>query len=135
MPHRLVLLVGATLLVAPPFAPLARAQSRPAPSVDPAAVAAGPRPVPGPVYESAAFSRAVTRGTRTRTGLPGPGYWVQHPRYTIRTALDVARSRVSGRETVVYVNHAPDSLPTIAVYLRQNVFAPGNPRRESAPPG
>ena len=133
MPNHLLPLVAATLCVAPPVVPLARAQTQPAPSVAPAATAAGSRPLPGPVYESAGFSRAVARGTRTRTGVPGPRYWVQHPRYTIRVALDVVRSRVSGRETVVYVNRSPDSLQTIAVYLRQNVFAAGSPRRESAP--
>jgi len=42
----------------------AAGQTRAAPPVDPAT---GPRPVPGPVYESAAFSRAVARGTVRRT--------------------------------------------------------------------
>ena len=65
MSHRLALWVAAALLAAPPLAPLARAQTRPAPSVDPRATAAGPRPIPGPVYESAGFSRAVARGTRS----------------------------------------------------------------------
>ena len=111
----------------------AGAQSRPQPALDPAATAAGPRPIPGPVYETAAFSRAVTRGTRTRTGVPGPRYWVQHPRYAIRAILDAAHDRLSGEETVVYVNHSPDSLPVLAVCLRQNVFAAGVPRRQAVP--
>ncbi|MDE3153037.1 MAG: M1 family metallopeptidase, partial [Gemmatimonadota bacterium] len=109
------------------------AQTRAAPALDPGATAAAPCPVPGPVFESAAFTRAVERGTRTRTGEPGPNYWVQHPRYAIDATLDPARHRVSGHETVVYVNHSPDSLTTIPVYLRQNVFAPGSPRRQAAP--
>jgi Peptidase family M1 domain len=116
-------------------APLARAsaQTRAAPVVDPTATAAGPRPIPGPVYEPAAFSRAVARGTRTRTGAPGPGNWVQHPRYAIQAALDVVRNRLEGRETVVYRNYSPDSLRQIAVHLRQNVFALGSPRLDPAP--
>ncbi len=113
-------------------APL-HAQTRPAPSVDPTATAAGARPIPGPVYETARFTRAVERGTRARTGEPGARYWVQHPRYDIAVSLDPASSRVAGHETVVYVNRAPDTLRTMYVYLRQNVFAEGVPRRQSVP--
>lgn len=121
-------------LVGAAFVPsIAIAQTRPAPSVDPAATAAGARPIPGPVYETARFTRAVARGTRTRTGRPGSRYWVQHPRYDIDVSLDPAHDRVTGRETVVYVNHAPDTLRTMYVYLRQNVFAEGVPRRQSVP--
>jgi len=107
----------------------AAGQTRAAPPVDPT----GPRPIPSPVYESAAFSRAFARGTRTRSGVPGPAYWVQHPRYAITATLDPARARLDGRETVAYRNHSPDSLRQIAVYLRQNVFAAGSPRRDPAP--
>jgi Peptidase family M1 domain len=114
-------------------APGAGAQSRAAPVLDPSGTAAGPRPIPGPVFESAPFTRAVARGTRTRTGLPGPNYWVQHPRYSIDVTLDVARDRVTGRETVVYVNRSPDSLAIIPVYLRQNAFARGVPRNQAVP--
>ena len=88
--------------------------------------------MPGPVYEIPGFTRAVDRGTRTRTGAPGAGYWVQHARYTIEGRLDVATNRVSGHERVIYLNNSPDTLRRIAVYLRQNVFAAGSPRREEA---
>jgi hypothetical protein len=125
------LLVAAVLGAAPLVA--AGAQTRPAPTVDPAATATGARPIPGPVYESPAFSRAVARGTRTRSGVPGPGNWVQHPRYAIQATLDVQRNRLEGRETVVYPNHAPDTLRQVAVHLRQNVFAAGSPRRDPVP--
>lgn len=123
-------------LIALPLLLLAQvgaAQTRAAPTLDPVATAAGPRPLPGPVYESPGFTRAVARGTRTRTGDPGPRYWVQHPRYTIEASLDLKHNRLSGRESVVYRNNAPDTLSRVAVYLRQNVFASGNPRRDPAP--
>ncbi|MGD8276532.1 MAG: M1 family metallopeptidase [Gemmatimonadota bacterium] len=110
-----------------------QAQTRPNPAIDPAATRAGSRPVPGPVYESPGFSRAVERGTRTRTGVPGPGNWVQHARYSIDVALDPARERVEGREVITYLNRSPDSLRTLMVHLRQNVFAEGTPRRQAAP--
>ena len=127
------LVVAASLLATAVFTQDAPAQTRVAPAVDPAATVAGPRPIPGPVYESAPFSRAVARGTRTRAGSPGPRYWVQHARYTIDATLDAARNRLEGEETVVYLNHSPDSLRQLAVHLRQNVFASGSPRREQVP--
>ena len=109
------------------------AQSRPSPVVDPAATVRSGRPLPGPVFESAAFSRAVARGTRTRTGEPGASNWVQHARYHIDAALDPAAARLTGSESVVYLNRSPDTLRAFAVYLRQNVFAPGSPRRGRLP--
>lgn len=112
---------------------LAAAQTRAAVPLDPAGTDAGPRPVPGPVYEIPGFTRAVARGTRTRTGAPGPNYWVQHARYTIEVTLDTSTSRVTGHERVVYRNNSPDTLRRLAVHLRQNVFAAGNPRRQPAP--
>ncbi|HEX6965209.1 MAG TPA: M1 family metallopeptidase [Gemmatimonadaceae bacterium] len=109
------------------------AQSRPSPTLAPDSTARGGRPIPGPVYEIPGFTRAVERGTRTRTGKPGPDYWVQHARYSIDTRLDPSTNRVTGRETVTYLNNSPDTLHRLAVYLRQNVFKAGNPRRQPAP--
>jgi len=128
-PARSLLVLVAGVLSAAPVA----GQSVAAPVVDPAATVAGGRPIPGPVYETPDFSRAVARGTRTRTGLPGPRYWVQHARYRIDARLDVAASRLIGREQVTYLNHSPDTLRQLAVHLRQNVFAPGSARREPVP--
>ncbi|MGH7523791.1 MAG: M1 family metallopeptidase, partial [Gemmatimonadales bacterium] len=79
------------------------------------------------------FTRAVARGTRTRTGAPGATYWVQHPEYEIHAALDTATHRVSGKEHITYRNVSPDTLRTMEIYLRQNAFAPGSPRRQSVP--
>ena len=123
----------ALLLAAPLLTVVTHAQTSPAPAVTPRATASAPRPFGGPVYESAAFSRAVARGTRTRTGVPGPAYWVQHARYSITVTLDPVRNRLEGRETVLYLNRSPDSLRQIAVYLRQNAFAAGSPHRGFAP--
>jgi hypothetical protein len=109
------------------------AQSVPSPMADSTATTAAGRPIPGPVFESAPFTRAVARGTRTRSGEPGASNWVQHARYTIDAALDVAASRLTGRESVVYLNRSPDTLRAIAVYLRQNVFAAESPRRSTVP--
>jgi hypothetical protein len=123
-------ILTACLVVA--TASAAAAQTQPSVPLAPAVTAAGGRPVPGPVYEIPEYSRAVDRGTRTRSGSPGARYWIQHARYTIESRLDVATSRVSGHERVVYLNNSPDTIHRIAVYLRQNVFAAGSPRHQEA---
>ena len=107
------------------------AQTQPNPAVI-AAPATAPRPIPGPVYESAEFTRAVQRGTRSRDGRPGPNYWVNRARYSIDASLDTATNRVSGTERVVYRNDSPDTLRRLAVHLRQNAFAEGNARNQTA---
>ncbi|HKK08641.1 MAG TPA: hypothetical protein VKA44_07135, partial [Gemmatimonadota bacterium] len=127
----LVVLAAATCVLGGPSA--LSAQSRPAPVTDAVATLQGGRPLPGPVYETPEFSRAVRRGTRTRTGRPGAGYWVQHARYSIDARLEPDSGRVTGRESVWYLNRSPDTLSRVAVYLRQNVFAPGSPRLNAAP--
>jgi hypothetical protein len=111
----------------------ATAQSVAAPSVDPASIVEHGRPIPGPLIETAEFTRAVDRGTRTRTGMPGARNWVQHARYRIAASLDITTHRIHGTEQVTYLNRSPDTLRRIAVHLRQNVFAPGVPRRDPAP--
>jgi hypothetical protein len=85
------------------------------------------------VYEIPGYTRAVDAGTRTRTGRPGARYWVQHARYVISARLDTTTDRVSGEERVTYLNNSPDTLRRVAVYLRQNAFAAGNPRTQPAP--
>jgi len=100
--------------------------------VPPLAPATGARPVPGPVYELPGFTHAVQQGTRSRDGRPGPRNWVQHARYAIDASIDVSTNRVSGRERVTYLNNSPDTLRRIALHLRQNAFAAGNPRNQTA---
>ena len=91
------------------------------------------RPIPYPVFETHAFARAVERGTRTRTGEPGPRYWQQFARYRIDAELVPATSLVNGRETVRYFNRSPDTLRAVWIYLNQNLFAPSAARDEPTP--
>ncbi|MEO6778792.1 MAG: M1 family metallopeptidase [Gemmatimonadaceae bacterium] len=115
-------------------APALGAQSRPNPTVTSQGILASRRPIPGSVYESPGFTRAVEKGTRTRTGAPGPRNWVQHARYNIDASLDPASNTVTGTEHVVYINNSPDSLPYLMVHLRQNVFRAGSERRDGGTP-
>ena len=114
----------ASLATLPPFR---RAPAAPPPAPAPS------RPIPYPVVESQGFSRAVARGTRTRTGEPGPKYWQQFARYRINAELVPATSQLTGRETVWYFNHSPDTLSEVYLFLDQNLFAPASPRNTPAP--
>jgi hypothetical protein len=132
--NRPIVLLAFLAVTSVPFIPFVLgAQTRPSPVVTAQGVAGSRRPIPGGVYESAEFTRAVERGTRTRTGAPGPRYWTQHPRYSIDASIDTATNTVSGSERIVYVNHSPDTLPRLAIHLRQNVFRPESQRRDNAP--
>ena len=92
------------------------------------------RPIPYPIPESQAFRRAVERGTRTRSGEPGPRYWTQFARYAMRAELDPASKRLTGEGRVRYQNRSPDTLRFIVVHLHQNLFAPGAARNVEVPP-
>src|SRR5687767_5632420 len=88
---------------------------------------------PYAVTETRAFAAAVRRGTRTRTGSPGPAYWQQRTRYQLTAELDPANNRLTGRGAVRYFNRSPDTLPALFVHLHQNLFQPGAARTEETP--
>ena len=74
---------------------------------------------------SEAFDRAVARGTRTRTGAPGPRYWQQWTDYHLEAELNPISKRLTGQGTVTYYNRSPDTLQEVYVQLLHNIFAPG----------
>jgi hypothetical protein len=127
---RLVLGVVIAALAVPLAAHAQRRQPAGPPTTD---ARTNPRPLPGPVIVPPPFSRAIANGTRSRSGAPGPRNWVQHARYSIDASIDPATSTLRGAERVRYINESPDTLPRLAIYLRQNVFRPESPRRDVAP--
>lgn len=86
------------------------------------------RPIPNAVVASSRFKRAVSKGTRTESGKPGPRYWQQSTQYTLSATLDSATHTLNGRGTVSYTNNSPDTLPRLAFYAYQNLYRPGSPR-------
>jgi hypothetical protein len=58
---------------------------------------------------------------RTASGRPGPKYWQQRADYRIAATLDTARHLLHGRETIHYVNHSPNALPYLWLYVEQNI--------------
>lgn len=106
------------LLAALVAAPAAQAQSWM--QSDPA-----PRPVPYPVLEEPGFEAAVLMGTRTRTGHPGPDYWMNDVSYVIDATLSPASRMLRGRATITYANNSPDTLFVLPIHLRQNLNSEG----------
>ncbi|MGH7717993.1 MAG: M1 family metallopeptidase, partial [Gemmatimonadaceae bacterium] len=92
---------------------------------------AAPMAVTLPV--DSAFERAVQRGTRTRTGRPGPRYWQQYARYSVQAELDPEQARLTGESATWYFNRSPDTLRSIAVFLYQNLHAQGAPTNTPVP--
>ncbi len=131
--HRLRLCLGAALAAVVALGCSGVRPAAPSPTPQSTSVSTA-RPIPYPLLEPAAFRRAVERGTRTRTGEPGPRYWTQFARYALRAELDPTSKRLTGDGRVRYQNRSPDTLRFIAVHLHQNLFAPSAARNVEVPP-
>jgi hypothetical protein len=97
---------------------------RTAPPVAPTApaTAGGATSVELPATET--FDRAVSRGTRTKTGAPGPRYWQQWTEYRLQAELNPISKRLTGQGNLTYYNRSPDTLAEVYVQLLHNIFAP-----------
>jgi hypothetical protein len=60
---------------------------------------------------------------RTASGSPGKEYWQQQADYKIKVVLDDKNHRITGEETITYLNNSPDPLTYLWVQLDQNVRA------------
>jgi hypothetical protein len=81
----------------------------------------------------AGFAAAVERGTRTRTGQPGPKYWQQWAEYRLRAELSPVTKRLTGQGTATYHNRSPDTLRSVYVHLLGNLFASGAKHNTDVP--
>src|SRR6185437_5643386 len=63
---------------------------------------------------------------RTGSGRPGPKYWQQRVDYRITAELEPAKNELRGRETIHYVNHSPDALPYLWLFVEQNLCEPNS---------
>ncbi|HEY4322192.1 MAG TPA: M1 family metallopeptidase [Gemmatimonadales bacterium] len=61
---------------------------------------------------------------RTGSGRPGSHYWQQRVDYRIRATLDPAANEVRATGTMHYVNHSPDTLPYLWLFVEQNLCDP-----------
>ncbi|HYR07183.1 MAG TPA: M1 family metallopeptidase [Longimicrobium sp.] len=81
------------------------------------------RPYLRPVQAEEGYVAAVSNGTRSATGAPGPRYWQQRVRYSIQASLDPESRRVTGTERIVYHNRSPNELRQVVFNLYQNLFS------------
>jgi hypothetical protein len=85
--------------------------------------------IPSGVADTSPFRRLALPAPnefRSGSGAPGPRYWQQRVNYTITATLDTATHTVSGRETIRYTNHSPDSLRYVWFQTDQNIYATGS---------
>src|SRR5580700_4095933 len=59
---------------------------------------------------------------RSSNGSPGPDYWQNSADYELRANLDTAAKQLSATEVITYVNHSPDTLPSLWLQLEQNAY-------------
>lgn len=126
-------LLATLLLIATttPAAAQAPRQRRAAPASAAAARPALERPIPYPVVAPPEFQRAVAKGTRTTTGVPGANYWQQYARYRTSARLDVPTKTLSGTTRIVYLNRSPDTLRVVYLQTLQNFHTAGAPKLDA----
>ncbi len=94
------------------------------------AVAALQQPPPPPALPRQAGDTSTFRALdlptptllRTGAGTPGPAYWQQRADYDLDASLDTASQTVTGRETIRYTNHSPDTLRYVWLQVDQNLY-------------
>jgi hypothetical protein len=57
---------------------------------------------------------------RTASGAPGAKYWQQRVDYDIKCELDEKNNKLTGSETITYINNSPDVLPYLWLQLDEN---------------
>ena len=60
---------------------------------------------------------------RTASGAPGPQYWQQGADYEMSVELNEKTQRLSGTETITYLNNSPEKLSYLWLQLDQNIRA------------
>ncbi|HET7306852.1 MAG TPA: M1 family metallopeptidase [Gammaproteobacteria bacterium] len=86
-----------------------------------AAVAAGSNYDPLQTFAPFNYLQPVNQ-YRSANGTPGPAYWQNRADYKIHATLDPANKTLSGRETITYTNHSPDTLHLLWLQLDQNRY-------------
>jgi hypothetical protein len=113
------------------------ATQQPAPTLEPSPVpatlaAAVRRPYLGPVVPPAPFQAAIRAGTRTTTGAPGAGYWVNFATYKLTARIATDSKKLDGTAAITYRNNSRDTLTNLHLDLTQNFHRGDAIRNEPA---
>ncbi|MEO0058202.1 MAG: hypothetical protein RIT17_1678 [Pseudomonadota bacterium] len=81
------------------------------------------------------IAQTYDRGTRSRDGAPGPKYWQNHARHTMKLAISPPDRRITGEQEIVYTNNSPDPLPMLIFRLYLNSHQPEAMRERPYPAG
>ena len=79
------------------------------------------------LFTNTNVKKAVERGTRTATGMPGKNYWQNKADYDIKVHFDPATQLLEGKQSITYYNNSPDTLKTIIIRLYPNPLLPSFP--------
>lgn len=80
------------------------------------------------------FQKPYEKGTRSWDGKPGGNYWQNHANYVIKASIEPKTRRLSGEETIRYVNNSPDSLGLIRFKLQHDRYRKGAQRAYDVTP-
>ncbi len=81
------------------------------------------------LYESEEYRQAIQNGTRTREGLPGPNYWQNTSKYTIRADFDPQSGIIEGELQLRYFNNSPHTLQQFYFKLMHDFYKHGARRQ------
>jgi hypothetical protein len=90
------------------------------------------KPIPSDKFRQLEELLPTPNEQRTASGAPGRGYWQQRADYVIDAELDDVNQAITGRETITYTNHSPDSLAYLWLQLDANIFAKDSDNRVTA---
>ena len=87
---------------------------------------------PAPCQSAATYDPRITfapltlpqpvNSYRSASGAPGPAYWQNQADYVMHATLDPATKTLTNDEVITYTNNSPDTLPTLWIYLEQNIY-------------
>ncbi len=80
----------------------------------------------GNKFEQLGTILATPNEYRTASGAPGPKYWQQRADYDITCTLDEANLKLTGSETITYINNSPDVLTYLWLQLDENQHSTQN---------